>query len=95
MKSRYNQGLDPRLYFYRDIAGKEIDLLFQKGSQLMPIEIKSSKTFSTSFVDRLKYFHKEASNKALGGAVIYAGEESQKLGDFQLVNVENCHKLLT
>ena len=25
IKSRYNKGLDPRLYFYRDVEGKEID----------------------------------------------------------------------
>lgn len=94
MKARYNQGLDPRLYFYRDVTGREIDLLFQQGSSLIPIEIKSSKTFSSSFLEGLNYFHEESPKKAQGGAVIYGGAQTQKLGTFELLNAENCHQLM-
>lgn len=94
MKARYNQAMDPRLYFYRDVSGREVDLLFQQGSRLFPIEIKSSKTFSPSFLDGLKYFHEQTPQKAEGGALIYAGRQSQKIGDFQLCTVENCSELL-
>lgn len=90
MKARYNEAQDPRLYFYRDVLGKEVDLLFQKGSRLVPIEIKSSKTFSSPFLEGLRYFHEQASTKAEGGAVIYAGQQTQKVGEFQLLNPENC-----
>lgn len=90
MKARHNKALDPRLYFYRDVSGKEVDLIFQKGSQLLPIEIKSNKTFSTSFLDGLKYFHKQALKKADGGVVIYGGDMTQKMGSFHLYNPENC-----
>ena len=94
MKSRYNQALDPHFYFYRDVAGQEVDLIVQKGSRLVPIEIKSSKTFSTSFLKRLEYFHKQTPKRAEGGALIYAGNQTQNLGPFQLFNVENCSQLL-
>ena len=90
MKARYHQALDPRLYFYRDVSGHEIDLLFQKGTRLVPIEIKSSKTFSPSFLEGLRYFHQQTPEKAEGGALIYAGEQTQTLGSFQLLNPENC-----
>lgn len=80
-KARYNQGLDPRLYFYRDVTGKEVDLLYQKGSSLIPIEIKSSQTFSPSFLK--------------GGFVIYGGKQTQKIGKFQLLNAENCTQFLS
>ena len=93
-KARYNEALDPRLYFYRDTSGKEVDLLFQKGSRLVPIEIKSSKTFSTSFLEGLYYFHEEASSRAEGGFLIYAGQQTQKVGPFQLLTPENCFKAL-
>lgn len=93
MKARYNKALDPRLYFYRDVSGKEVDLLYQKGSLLMPIEIKSYKTLSSSFLDGLKYFHEQALERADGGALVYAGDQSQKIGDFQLFNPENCAKI--
>lgn len=95
MKARFNQALDSRLYFYREVSGKEVDLLFQQGSFLIPIEIKSSKTFSSSFINGLQYFHQNASKKASGGAVIYAGTKSQKLGEYYLYNPENCIELMT
>jgi predicted AAA+ superfamily ATPase len=56
MKTRYNQGVDPNFYFYQDTAGQEVDLIVQKGSQLIPIEIKSSKTFSKSLLKGLLQF---------------------------------------
>lgn len=90
IKSRYNQALDPRLYFYRDVAGHEVDLLLQKGSSLIPIEIKSSKTFSSSFLKGLQEFHQTVPNRAKGGAVIYAGSQNQKVGSFEVVNVQKC-----
>jgi predicted AAA+ superfamily ATPase len=90
MKFRWNQGMDHKLYFYRDVNGKEIDLLFQQGSRLIPIEIKSGKTFSPSFLDGLRYFHEQAPQKALDGALIYSGKQTQKIDSFRLYNVENC-----
>lgn len=94
MKARYNQAKDPRLYFYRDITGKEVDLLFQQGSRIIPIEIKSSKTFSSSFLNGLKYFHEQSPQKAEGGVVIYGGIKSQKIEKFQLFTAENCSQLM-
>ena len=86
--------MDPRLYFYRDIAGREIDLLFQQGSHLIPIEIKSSKTFSPSFLDGLRYFHEQSPQRAKGGALIYAGDQTQKINPFQLFTPENCSQIM-
>lgn len=94
MKARYNQAVDPRLYFFRDVSGKEVDLLFQKGSELVPIEIKSGRTFLPSYLEGLHYFHQQAPKKAKGGALIYRGEQSQKIGDFELLTPENCPQAL-
>lgn len=94
MKARYNQALDPRLYFYRDVAGKEVDLLYQKGSRLTPIEIKSSRTFSSSFSEGLSYFHQQAPERAEDGVVIYGGDTSQKIGKYELFSAENCSELM-
>ncbi|NGX56157.1 MAG: hypothetical protein K1060chlam5_00392 [Candidatus Anoxychlamydiales bacterium] len=93
IKARYNQALDPRLYFYRDISGKEIDLLYQKGSNLIPIEIKSSKTFNPSFLNNLNYFHKQ-SKKAIDGAIIYDGNKTQNIQNFKLYTPKNCFNLM-
>jgi predicted AAA+ superfamily ATPase len=94
MKARYNQAMDPRFYFYRDISGREVDLLLQQGSHLVPIEIKSRKTFSPSFLEGLQYFHEQAPQKAVGGALIYAGHQTQKIGAFRLLTAENCLQIM-
>ncbi len=44
VKSCYNVGKRPELYYYRDVDGKEIDLLFVEGDLLYPVEIKKAKT---------------------------------------------------
>lgn len=44
VKSYYNAGKRPDLYYYRDIDGKEIDLLFVEGDKIYPVEIKKAKT---------------------------------------------------
>lgn len=43
IKSYYNSGVRPNLYYYRDIDKKEIDLIIEKGDKLYPIEIKKAK----------------------------------------------------
>lgn len=43
IKSYYNAGKHPDLYYYRDIDQKEIDLLIVEGMKMYPIEIKKSK----------------------------------------------------
>jgi len=45
LKSRYNQGLDPDIYFWRDSAGNEVDVVSPDGKGLRALEIKSGKTF--------------------------------------------------
>ena len=44
LKSYYNCGKEPHVYYYRDIDKKEIDLLMIGADQVFPIEIKKSKT---------------------------------------------------
>ncbi|HVP12959.1 MAG TPA: ATP-binding protein [Phycisphaerae bacterium] len=42
LKSWWNRGKQPRLYYYRDKDGKEIDLLLVQDRAMYPIEIKKS-----------------------------------------------------
>lgn len=42
IKSFYNNGLEPPIYFYRDTNQKEIDLLIEYNRILYPIEIKTT-----------------------------------------------------
>lgn len=42
IKSFYNNGIEPPLYFYRDTNQKEIDLLIEYDRTIYPVEIKTS-----------------------------------------------------
>lgn len=44
LKSYYNAGKEPNLYYYRDIDRKEIDLLMVSAGCLYPMEIKKAKS---------------------------------------------------
>lgn len=43
IKSYYNAGKRPNLYYYRDVDGKEIDLLIVEGNRVFPIEVKKAR----------------------------------------------------
>lgn len=58
LKGLYNKGLVSNLYFFRDSNGNEVDLLLKNGRQFIPIEIKSSSTFSKKQLKGLEYFLK-------------------------------------
>lgn len=90
LKSRLNQGLDPQLYFFRDAHGHEVDLIFQSGRTLIPVEIKSAQTFNKDFLKNLNYFQQLLGERAGTGALIYAGDQEQKVGAFRILNYKNA-----
>jgi predicted AAA+ superfamily ATPase len=74
LKSRYNQGLDSNLYFYRDNHGNEIDLLHVSGRDMIGVEIKSAATFNASFKKNLLRFSEKQSPLRYS-YVIYNGQQ--------------------
>ena len=79
MKARYNQGLTPNLYFFRDTHGNEIDLIQQAGRELFGFEIKSSSTYNASFKKGLDHFNDKTAPLARR-YIIYNGD-AQKFSD--------------
>ncbi|MBF0266128.1 MAG: ATP-binding protein [Gammaproteobacteria bacterium] len=92
IKTRLNKGLQANLYFFRDSNGLEVDLLYKKGSQLIPIEIKSSSTFNKVFAKGLSKFQK-LTNNSDKGYIIYAGDFTPKSERYEVVNFINTEKL--
>lgn len=90
MKTRLNQGLDARLYYYRDNHQNEVDLIIQQGHDLIPIEIKSTHTFTPSLLKNLKFFQNLVGDRCPKGFLIYAGEKEQWIGNIFLMNYRNC-----
>jgi len=92
-KHRLNRNIPTNFYFYRDSNMNEVDIIFKEGSQLVPIEIKSSQTFHAEFLKGLKYFEKIAKNVAPEGYLIYTGSHEQKIGNFSVLNYKNFGKI--
>ena len=91
IKCRYNQGFDHQLYFYRDNKKNEVDLIYKKQNQLIPIEIKSAMTFNKNFVKGVSYFQK-LSPKATIGYVIYSGDLVFDSDDYSILNFVDTFK---
>jgi len=77
MKSFTHRGLPSALHFFRDSNGQEIDLLVGEGHQPMPIEIKSSSTFSQSLLKGLRRFQENTLTPATRAGLIYNGKAMQ------------------
>lgn len=43
LKSYYNNGKEPNIYYYRDIDQREVDLLMVEADKIYPLEIKKNK----------------------------------------------------
>lgn len=73
LKTRYNAGLAPSLYFFRDNQGHEVDLLHKRGHELLGLEVKSASTWSAAFKRGLDTFHQKIHPLAQRG-VVYSGQ---------------------
>jgi predicted AAA+ superfamily ATPase len=76
LKNYMHRGEQPRLYFWRDASGHEVDIVIDRGDTLIPIEIKSAQTFASGFLDNLMYWKKLTGVMEAPAALIYGGEES-------------------
>lgn len=77
LKQRFNAGLIPNLYFWRDKSGHEVDCILEHGTRLVPVEIKSSETISSDFFISLMKWNQLAGNDPSNGYVVYGGGEKQ------------------
>jgi predicted AAA+ superfamily ATPase len=77
IKYRWNRGKDHQLFFFRDNHGLEVDLVFQKGHQLQPIEIKLSATYSSEFGKKLRKFMGLIGERSLQPEIIFTGADEQ------------------
>ncbi len=88
-----NSGVRPELFFYRDSNNVEVDLLIRSGKSLLPVEIKSSSTFSQKFIESINTFKKTASKYNIGqGLIICNIEIEMKFKEYDYINILNESK---
>jgi predicted AAA+ superfamily ATPase len=76
-KYNYNNNESPQIYFWRDARGHEIDCIIEKSyTEIIPIEIKASKTVATSFFDGLVEWKTISNQEDVTPYVVYGGPDS-------------------
>jgi len=94
LKARFNQGKDPNLYFFRDNNRQEVDLIYAKGRDLIPIEIKAAMTWNSDFLKGITYFQR--TTQAAGrGRVIYSGDMQPKLEAADVIHFTRTAELFS
>ena len=84
LKTMHNNGKIPGLYYFRNQNGLEIDLIYSRGREIVPIEIKAGTTFDLSYAKNIKLF-KKLSDEIKDGYVVYGGDRQVKTGDAEFI----------
>ena len=93
LKSRYNQGKESNLYFYRDSNGVEVDLLLKNGSEYTAIEIKSSQTYHPDFETGIRSLSDLMKERLPNKIILYAGDFENTAAEIQLLNYKRMSTL--
>jgi len=94
LKSRWHRGREASLHFFRDSHGAEVDLLIRQGSRLLPVEIKSAKTFSAHFLKGLSRFQAVAGKRTQEGVLVFDGDDRGTVRGVRLIGFDQIGTLL-
>lgn len=76
VKSYYNAGKEPFLYYYRDKDMKEIDVIMESDGELHPIEIKKSASPNNGMIKAFSVLDKTTVPRGMGAVICMKGELS-------------------
>ncbi|MBW1880165.1 MAG: DUF4143 domain-containing protein [Deltaproteobacteria bacterium] len=83
-KAWLNRGERPRMWFYRERSGREVDLVVDRGDALLAVEVKSGRTVPSDAFRELNRFAaivREASAEDTTTVVpilVYGGDERRR-----------------
>lgn len=92
LKQRFNKGLRSNFYFWRDRTGNEIDILLDKATGAVPVEIKAAATYNKSFlkgIDYWKYIQPGTGQSFL----VYTGAVSLQQQGTEIVNWKELDRI--
>lgn len=92
LKKKFNMGANIQLYFWRDNKGVEVDLVVDMGKRLVPMEIKSAKTFQETYLHSINQWNGFSGNT--GGLLLYDGiQEFNKTNGMKVRNWRTINSL--
>ncbi len=80
VKTLTHRGIDPQVYFWRTLAGTEVDFVVETTAGLVAIEVKLSATPRPTMAAAIKAFQGDMENAAIPGYVVHPGDIRLPLG---------------
>lgn len=84
IKQYCNAGLTPPTFYWRDQTGHEIDIVLERGSHLVAIEVKSGTTVNRDFFLNLDFFSRLIETPRVESVLIYGGDTPQQRSSSQV-----------
>jgi len=69
LKTYYNAGIEPYVYYYRDMDNKEIDLLIEHDRKLYPVEIKKAAIVDKRIAKTFRIIEKSGLSQGTGAVL--------------------------
>ncbi len=85
IKQRFNDGKPADLYFWRDNTGNEVDILFEVGTALQAVEIKSGATLVRDWFKGIAKWQTLAGDEARTPWLIYGGNQGYQRDAVQVI----------
>ena len=79
-KTLTHRGIDPQIYFWRTLAGTEVDFVVEATTGLVAIEVKLSATPRPAMAAAIKTFQGDMKSTAMHGYVVHPGDIHLPLG---------------
>ena len=84
MKFKHNHLRPEELYFWRDSAGNEIDLLVEAGDRLLAVDCKAGQTVARDWFGTLEKFAHLAGQSE--GLIVMGGDQGQPRSEFPVAS---------
>lgn len=85
VKRNHHQYLHQDLWYWRDSAGHEVDLLIQNDEHFNAIEIKCTETVLPEYLKGLSYFADIAGKQLKSQSLLFAGNRSQQRSKVHII----------
>jgi uncharacterized protein len=95
-KQYFNIGRRPPIYFWRDQNGRiEVDCIIDRGTSLIPLEVKVSSTISSSFFDGLLQWNEISVTDQKHNYLVYAGDVNQTRSKGKIISWKSMGDLVS
>lgn len=95
VKHFYHNGKRPKIFFWRESNGTEIDCIIEGGNQnLTVVEIKAGQTYNKDFIKNLEKFPNKSQNVNIEKYLIYNGDVAMVKDNINIITWGNIKDFL-